>query len=231
MRIAYSTPSEVQLDTALRSPTSSPLSATLRLHWDQPLAVLPLTLCRWPPFLRGSGCFLRSVTTRGPSHGLVTTPHAPAVPCTAGKLHTDSGVDGSRDGTYLLQSRGGVYPAGPGRDSTWRGGRDETQSDGRRKGRNDGTGYAAQDMTRPAKWADPALRRERERERERAREREIERERESARAHAGERERGRERARKKGIAREREREVRREREERTGARRPGARASERERDS
>ena len=88
---------------------------------------------------------------------MVTTPHAPAVPWTAEKLHTDSGVDGRRGGTYLLPSRGGVYPAGPGSDGTQFGGRDETLSDGLRKGRNDGTGDAARDITRPAKWADPAL--------------------------------------------------------------------------
>jgi hypothetical protein len=61
-------------------------------------------------------------------------------PCTAGKLPKDSGVDGRRGGTYLLPSRGGVYPAGPGSDATWRGGRHGVRSDGRRKGRNDGTG-------------------------------------------------------------------------------------------
>ncbi len=61
-------------------------------------------------------------------------------PCTAGKLPKDSGVDGRRGGTYPLPSRGGVYPAGPGSDATWRGGRHGVRSDGRRKGRNDGTG-------------------------------------------------------------------------------------------
>ena len=55
----------------------------------------------------------------------------------------DSGVDGRRGGTYLLPSRGGVYPTGPGSDATWRGGRDGMRSDVLRKGRNDGTGYAA----------------------------------------------------------------------------------------
>ena len=66
-----------------------------------------------------------------------------AVPCTAGKLHTDSGVDGRRGGTYLLPSRGGVYPVEPASDATWRSGRDKTRSDVRLKGRNDGTGYPA----------------------------------------------------------------------------------------
>ena len=59
-------------------------------------------------------------------------------------------------------------------DATWRGGRDEMRSDGLWKGRSGGTGYAARDMARQVKWADPALRRERERERENTRERERE---------------------------------------------------------
>ena len=52
--------------------------------------------------------------------------------------------------------------------------------DGLRKGRNDGTGYAERDMARQAKWADPALRREREGARVGKKER--------ARARGGERE-------------------------------------------
>ena len=56
----------------------------------------------------------------------------------------------------------------------WRGGRDEMRRDGLRKGRNGDTGFAARDVARRVKWADPALRREREgarvRERERKRE-------------------------------------------------------------
>ena len=43
------------------------------------------------------------------------------------------------------------------------------RSDGLWKGRSGGTGYAARDMARQVKWADPALRREREREREKER--------------------------------------------------------------
>jgi hypothetical protein len=150
----------------------------------------------------------------------------PAVPCTAGKLHTDSGVDGRRGGTYLLPSRGGVYPAGPGSDATRRGGRDETRSDGRRKGRNDGTGYAARDIARPARWADPALRRERERERDSEKERESARrahkkERERQQESERERERARTRKREKASARGRERER-----EKESTRARGRRASE-----
>ena len=48
----------------------------------------------------------------------------------------------------------------------WRGGRDEMRRDGLRKGRNGDTGFAARDMARRVKWADPALRREREGARE-----------------------------------------------------------------
>ena len=47
----------------------------------------------------------------------------------------------------------------------WRGGRDEMRSDGLRKGRNGDTGYAARDMARRVKWADPMCD-ENERERE-----------------------------------------------------------------
>ena len=50
-------------------------------------------------------------------------------------------------------------------DATWRGGRDEMRSDGLRKGRNGDTGYAARDMARRVKWADPMCD-ENERERE-----------------------------------------------------------------
>jgi len=99
-----------------------------------------------------------------------------------------------------------------GSDATWRGGHDEMRSDDLLKGRNGGTGYAARDMARQVKWADPALRREREGSRVRER-REREREKERTRAT------GR-RACEKG---EREK----EREERTLAR--GSERSERER--
>ena len=104
---------------------------------------------RSPPFLRRSAA--GSLFCAAPGASLERLQHgAPLMvrlqrrtQCTAGKLHKDSGVDGRRGGTYLLPSRGGVYPTGPGSDATWRGGRDGMRSDVLRKGRNDGTGYAA----------------------------------------------------------------------------------------
>ena len=111
----------------------------------------------------------------------------------------------------MIPSRGGVYSAGPGSDTTRRGGRDEARRV-LRKGRNDGTGYASRDVTWPPEWADPALRREREseqeRERERARARESGSESESERG----RERERESARQRGRAHKKERKRERERE-------------------
>jgi len=120
--IARSTPSEVRMTSAHRSPTSSPPSAALRLRWAQPLAALPFDALPLTPCSARRRAFSRSVATRDPSEGAVTTPHAE--PCTAGKLHKDSGVDGRRGGTYLLPSRGGVYPTGPG--ATRRGEADAT---------------------------------------------------------------------------------------------------------
>ena len=107
-----------------------------------------------------------------------------------------------------------------GSDATWRGGHDEMRSDGLRKGRNGDTGYAARDMARRVKWADPALRREREGERVREREKERTRARGHARAR---REREREHARVGDARARKERERKNESREhsREGAREAG----------
>ena len=104
------------------------------------------------------------------------------------------------------------------------------RSDGLWKGRSGGTGYAARDMARQVKWADPALRREREREREartrtRGSEREREREKERTRARGDARAR-REREREGEHARVGDARTRRERERKNESRehsREGAR--------
>ena len=82
-------------------------------------------------------------------------------------------------------------------DATCRSGRDEMRSDGLCKGRRGGTGYAARDMARQVKWADPALRREREGAKERERERENTREWETRAQERRERERARKRERER----------------------------------
>ena len=98
------------------------------------------------------------------------------------RAYTPRGRGSTRHGAATMRcgvtacGRGGAVALGTpretwhGRDATWRCGHDEMRSDCLRKGRNGGTGYAARDMARQVKWADPALRRERERERERKRE-------------------------------------------------------------
>ena len=104
----------------------------------------------------------------------------------------------------------------------WHGGRDEMRSDCLRKGRNGDTGYAARDMARRVKWADPALRREREGARVREREKERTRARGDARARR-EREREGEHARVEDACTRRERERKNESREhsREGAREAG----------